>query len=128
MYTHHVIEIELEPPLGDGLLNAFAVGRVAGRAGTPLALVDEAADLVRRAPRVLLAGAEAVHSDLAGNSPADRERSAVMLNAVVCDGGNDDDESRTRVKSPRACWSNRRSRNCDHDDDDDGTLRNVAHS
>lgn len=57
----HVIEIKLEPPLGDGFLDAFAVGRVAGRAGASLALVDEAADLVGRTPGVLLAGAEAVH-------------------------------------------------------------------
>lgn len=60
-HTHHVIEIKLEPPLGDGFLDAFAVGRVAGRAGASLALVDEAADLVGRTPGVLLAGAEAVH-------------------------------------------------------------------
>lgn len=61
-HTHHVIEIKLEPPLSDGFLDAFAVGRVAGRAGASLALVDEATDLVGRSPGVLLAGAEAVHS------------------------------------------------------------------
>lgn len=56
-----MIEIKLEPPLSDGFLDTFAVGRVAGRAGASLALIDEAADLVRRPPGVLLAGAEAVH-------------------------------------------------------------------
>lgn len=117
-----MIEIELEPPLGDGLLDALAVGRVAGRAGTPLALVDEAADLVRRAPRVLLAGAEAVHSGLAGGESLRSPRCA--FSAVACDddGDDGDDDSRarcTRVKSLRSRWSDRRSRDGDHDDDDD---------
>jgi len=75
--THHVIKIELQPPLRYRLLNALAVGRIAGRAGAPLALVDEAADLIRRTSRVLLAGAEAVHSGLTGNSLFAREPSAV---------------------------------------------------
>lgn len=138
--THHVIEIELEPSLGDGLLNTLAVGRVAGRAGASLALVDEAADLIRRAPRVLLAGAEAVHSAPAEHSRADR--SAACPSAVVCDDGDDDDgddDSRGRytlVKSLRSRWSSRRSPDGDHDGDDDdddggdgnGTLRRVARS
>jgi len=137
----HVIEIELEPSLGDGLLNTLAVGRVAGRARASLALVDEAADLIRRAPRVLLAGAEAVHSVPAEHSPADR--SAACPSAVACDDGGDDDgddDSRGRctlVKSLRSRWNSRRSPDGDHDDDDDddddggdgnGTLRRVARS
>lgn len=59
--TYRDIEIKLEPSLSDGLLNTLAVGRVAGQAGASLALVHEAADLIRRTPGVLLAGAEAVH-------------------------------------------------------------------
>lgn len=82
----HVIEIELQPPLSYGFLNALAIGRVAGRAGASLPLVDEAADLIRGASRVLLAGAEAVHSGLAGNnSPLtrDREIAFVQLRGLV---------------------------------------------
>lgn len=60
--THHVIEIELESSLSDRLLNAFTIGRVAGRARTSFTLIDKAADLIRRSARVLLTGAEAVHS------------------------------------------------------------------
>lgn len=60
--TNHVIKIELESPLCDGLLDTLAVRCVASRAGASLALVDKATDLIGCSSRILFAGAESVHS------------------------------------------------------------------
>lgn len=77
--------------MSDGLLDALAVGRVAGRAGASLALVDEAADLVRRAPRVLLAGAEAVHSGFRWEQSSRSQSFNCVFTVVVYDDDDDDD-------------------------------------
>lgn len=52
--------VQLEPTLGDRLLHAFAVRRIAGGVAAYLALLDEAAHLVGGTARVLLVAAEAV--------------------------------------------------------------------
>lgn len=72
-----MIEIELESSLRNRLLDALAVRRIAGRAGASLALVDETADLIRRSPGVLLAGAETVHQALQVTTLVDPRRSRV---------------------------------------------------
>jgi len=85
-----VIQVEFQPPLSDRFLYTLAVGCVAGRTGASFTLVDEAADLIRRAPRILLTGAKTVHFLLPfGNSPLDRDRdrSAARFSVVSDDDG-----------------------------------------
>lgn len=62
--NHHMVKIELESSLRDGLLYPFAVGCIPGESCAPISLIYEAANLIGRSPRVLLAGAESVHPHL----------------------------------------------------------------
>lgn len=59
-----MIEIQLESSLSDSLLDALAVGSIAGRTRTSLSIVNETTDLIGGSPRVLLTRAKAVHPGL----------------------------------------------------------------
>lgn len=76
--TYHMIEIKLESSLSNRLLNSLAVGRIAGRAGTSLAIVNETADLICRSPGILLAGAETVHQNLQATTLVDYDDCASL--------------------------------------------------
>lgn len=60
--TYRGIDVEVKPPLYDGLLYPLAVGSVPSRFAAPFPVVEQATDLIRGTPRVFLAGAEPVHS------------------------------------------------------------------
>lgn len=95
-----MIQIKFQSPLCYSLLDTFAVRSIAGESRAPLALVDEAADLISGTSGVFLAGTESVHVGRTKRTSSSR----VTLKRRTVEERSCHDQSSTKRESLPLLW------------------------